>query len=101
MSYHDLQSNSRFESSIKAKAITSTETGTGVDVGNPGASGLEALIACGIITDGTHTIAVQKSIDGGGTWTAMTNAAPSAGGELLAALPVLTSATVAGSVFRM
>jgi hypothetical protein len=79
--------------------ITATVHGTSIDVTslNGGNDGLCFVVAVGTVTDGTHTLSVEDSIDGGTTWVAVSGnylqvpAAQSA---------VVTSATAAGTILK-
>jgi hypothetical protein len=53
--------------------ITSTANGTSIDVTatNGGNDGLCFVVAVGTVTDGTHTLSLQDTIDGGSNWVAV------------------------------
>jgi hypothetical protein len=89
MFFHDPKTNLVVAASINpAVIITTTQTGTGVDLLN--GDGLCSVeVTAGAITDGTHTISVQESADNS-TFSTITIPDDSA--------IVLSSTTTAGSV---
>lgn len=79
--------------------IAATVHGASIDVTalNSGNDGLCFLVDVGVVTDGTHTLSIEDSIDGGSTWVAV--AAPylqTPAGQS----SVVTSATTAGTILK-
>jgi len=79
----DLKNNIGVVQSLAPKARTSSENGTGVDL--QGFHGAMAVIETGVITDGTHTIAIEESADNS-TFTAV------ADGDLQGSEPAIVAA---------
>ena len=78
----DLQSEIGLATSIAPAAITATATGTGVDLLNFNSAVLSLVF--GVVTDGTHTVKLQESVDDS-TYTDV------AAGDLVGAVTVVTS----------
>lgn len=79
--------------------ITSTVNGTSIDVTatNGGNDGLCFLVAVGAVTDGTHTLSLQDTIDNGSNWVAVSgNYLQVPAGQS----NVVTSATAAGTILK-
>jgi hypothetical protein len=79
--------------------ITSTANGTSIDVTatNGGNDGLCFVVAVGTVTDGTHTLSLQDTIDGGSNWVAVSgNYLQTPSGQS----SVVTSATAAGTILK-
>jgi hypothetical protein len=68
--WNDLKNSLVAGISIVSAAITSTTTGSAVDLGE-GDGGSCGVFHCATITDGTHTISFTESDTSGGSYTAV------------------------------
>lgn len=66
----DLKNSVVADTSIAPATITSTTTGSAVDLGD-GDGGSTAVVVAGVITDGTHTLTFTESDTSGGAYTAV------------------------------
>jgi len=72
--------------SLSPATYTASANGTGVSLGDYEAA--MVVFDVGTITDGTHTPTVEKSVDNGSSWTALTDS------DLVGSLSDLSSDTV-------